>query len=70
MLRTLYFTTHTKVKQQLMKCFVLYILLRIPRLDKHLMKCFVLYVLLRIPRLKTVNEMLRNLYFTTYTKVK
>ena len=54
MLRTLYFTTYTKVNE--MKCFVLYILLRIPRLDKQLMKCFVLKqlmkcftILLRIP---------------------
>ena len=43
MLRTLYFTMYTKLDKQLMKCFVLYILLRIPKLNKQLMKCFVFY---------------------------
>ena len=51
MVRTLYFTMHIKLDKQLMKCFVLYILLHIPSLKKQLTKCFVLNILLRIPRL-------------------
>ena len=51
MFRTLYFTMHTRLDKQVMKCFVLYILLHIPNLEKQLTKCFVLFILLRIPRL-------------------
>ena len=49
MLRTLYFTMYTKVNKQLMKCFVLYISLRIPGLKtvNEMLRIFTMYTKVR-----------------------
>ena len=83
MLRTLYFTTYTKVNKQLMKCLELYMFhLQLICFEfycvyqryKQIMECLILYNYVykgldkQLMKCKQFG-MLHTLYFTTYTNM-